>query len=74
MGLYTNPEYDGLGLPRLDSAMVFEELAWGDTAVAAYMSIHNMAAWMIGEYGSDTLCKKNIYPIWSAVSGLAAIA
>jgi len=58
LGLYTNPEYDGLGLPRLDSAMVFEELAWGDTAVAAYMSIHNMAAWMIGEYGSDTLCKK----------------
>ncbi|MGO3897957.1 MAG: acyl-CoA dehydrogenase family protein, partial [Psychrobacter sp.] len=58
LGLYTNPEYDGLGLPRLDSAMVFEELAWGDTAVAAYMSIHNMAAWMIGEYGSDELCKK----------------
>ncbi|MBF2719786.1 acyl-CoA dehydrogenase family protein [Psychrobacter sp. NG254] len=58
LGLYANPEYDGLGLPRLDSAMVFEELAWGDTAVAAYMSIHNMAAWMIGEYGSDTLCKK----------------
>jgi hypothetical protein len=58
LGLYANPEYDGLGLPRLDSAMVFEELAWGDTAVAAYMSIHNMTAWMIGEYGSDTLCKK----------------
>ena len=35
LGLYTNSEYDGLGLPRLDSAMVFEELAWGDTAVAA---------------------------------------
>ncbi|GAF56608.1 LOW QUALITY PROTEIN: branched-chain acyl-CoA dehydrogenase [Psychrobacter sp. JCM 18901] len=67
LGLYTNPEYDGLGLPRLDSAMVFEELAWGDTAVAAYMSIHNMAAWMIGEYGSDTLCKKNYLP--NMVSG-----
>ena len=58
LGLYTNPDYDGLGLPRLDSAMVFEELAWGDTAVAAYMSIHNMAGWMIGEFGSDALCKK----------------
>ena len=58
LGLYTNPEYDGLGLPRLDSAMVFEELAWGDTSVAAYMSIHNMAAWMIGEYGSAPLCEK----------------
>ena len=38
--------------------MVFEELAWGDTSVAAYMSIHNMAGWMIGEFGSDALCKK----------------
>ncbi|WP_367104375.1 acyl-CoA dehydrogenase family protein [uncultured Psychrobacter sp.] len=58
LGLYTNPEYEGLGLPRLDSAMVFEELAWGDTSIAAYMSIHNMVAWMIGEYGSDTLCQQ----------------
>ncbi|WP_201583498.1 acyl-CoA dehydrogenase family protein [Psychrobacter jeotgali] len=58
LGLYTNPEYDGLGLPRLDSAIVFEELAWGDTSVAAYMSIHNMVAWMVGEYGSDALCQQ----------------
>ena len=53
LGLYTNPNYDGLGLPRLDSALVFEELAWGDTSVAAYISIHNMVSWMIGEFGSD---------------------
>lgn len=53
LGLYTNPDYDGLGLPRLDSALVFEELAWGDTAVAAYISIHNMVTWMIGEYAKD---------------------
>lgn len=53
LGLYTNPDFDGLGLPRLDSALVFEELAWGDTAVAAYISIHNMVSWMIGEFGDD---------------------
>nr|WP_241879012.1 acyl-CoA dehydrogenase family protein [Psychrobacter sp. PraFG1]UNK05662.1 acyl-CoA dehydrogenase family protein [Psychrobacter sp. PraFG1] len=53
LGLYTNPDYDGLGLPRLDAAIVFEELAWGDTAVAAYISIHNMVTWMIGEYAKD---------------------
>ena len=53
LGLYTNPDYEGLGLPRLDSAIVFEELAWGDTAVAAYISIHNMVTWMIGEYAKD---------------------
>ena len=58
LGLYTNANYDGLGLPRLDSAIVFEELAWGDTSVAAYLSIHNMVAWMIGEYGSDSLCQR----------------
>lgn len=60
LGLYTNPEYDGLGLPRLDSAIVFEELAWGDTTVASYMSIHNMVAWMIGAYGSDALCQQYV--------------
>ncbi|SNT69683.1 acyl-CoA dehydrogenase family protein [Psychrobacter sp. LV10R520-6] len=58
LGLYTNPEYGGLGLPRLDSAIVFEELAWGDTSVASYMSIHNMVSWMIGEYGSAELCQQ----------------
>jgi len=60
LGLYTNPEYGGLGLPRLDSAIVFEELAWGDTSVASYMSIHNMVSWMIGEYGSAELCQQYI--------------
>ncbi|MBP2280779.1 alkylation response protein AidB-like acyl-CoA dehydrogenase [Psychrobacter sp. PL19] len=60
LGLYTNPDYGGLGLPRLDSAIIFEELAWGDTSVASYMSIHNMVAWMIGEYGSAALCEQYI--------------
>lgn len=60
LGLYANPDYDGLGLPRLDSAIVFEELAWGDTTVASYMSIHNMVAWMIGEFGSEALCQQYV--------------
>ncbi|MES1964472.1 acyl-CoA dehydrogenase family protein [Psychrobacter sp. AH5] len=58
LGLYTNPDYGGLGLPRLDSAIVFEALAWGDTSVAAYMSIHNMVSWMIGAYASEELCQQ----------------
>ena len=65
LGLYTNPNYGGLGLPRLDSAIVFEALAWGDTSVAAYMSIHNMVAWMIGEYGSEALCQQYLPPMMS---------
>ena len=65
LGLYTNPNYGGLGLPRLDSAIVFEALAWGDTSVAAYMSIHNIVAWMIGEYGSEALCQQYLPPMMS---------
>lgn len=57
LGLYTSTDYDGLGLSRLDSAMVFEQLAWGDTSVASYMTIHNMVCWMIGEYGSESLAR-----------------
>ena len=60
LGLYTSTKYDGLGLSRLDSAMIFEQLAWGDTAVASYMTIHNMVTWMIGEYGSASLAQQYV--------------
>ncbi len=60
LGLYTSTDYDGLGLSRLDSAMIFEQLAWGDTSVASYMTIHNMVCWMIGEYGSASLAQRYV--------------
>jgi hypothetical protein len=41
----------GSALTRLDAALIFEELAQGCTSTAAYISIHNMAAWMIDRYG-----------------------
>ena len=50
LGLYTNPEFGGLGLSRLDASIIFEKLAYGDTSSAAFMTIHNMVAWMIGEF------------------------
>ncbi|RWR25037.1 acyl-CoA dehydrogenase [Agrococcus lahaulensis] len=43
----------GSGLTRADSVAIYEELARGDVAVAAYLSIHNMVAWMIDEFGTD---------------------
>ncbi len=43
----------GSDLTRLDAAIIFEELAQGCTSTAAYISIHNMAAWMIDAFGSD---------------------
>jgi alkylation response protein AidB-like acyl-CoA dehydrogenase len=42
----------GSALSRLDAALIFEELAQGCTSTAAYISIHNMAAWMIDAFGS----------------------
>ncbi len=52
-GLYCPPEVGGLGLSRLDSSLVLEQLAMGCTSTTAFISIHNMATWMIAEYGSD---------------------
>ena len=43
----------GSELTRLDAALIFEELAQGCTSTAAYISIHNMAAWMIDAFGSE---------------------
>src|SRR5699024_4483422 len=54
-GLYTPEEHGGLGLSRLDAAMIFEELAAGCTSTAAYISIHNMATWMVAEFGTAEL-------------------
>jgi hypothetical protein len=50
-GIYVGEEVGGAALSRLDAAIIFEELAQGCTSTAAYMSIHNMAAWMIDAFG-----------------------
>ena len=51
-GIYVREDQGGAGLSRLDAALIFEELATGCTSTAAYLSIHNMVAWMIDAYGS----------------------
>jgi len=52
-GIYVQEEHGGSALGRLDAAIIFEELARGDVSAAAFISIHNMATWMIDRYGSD---------------------
>ena len=52
-GIYIGEDVGGSGLTRLDAALIFEELAAGCTSTAAYISIHNMASWMIDRFGSD---------------------
>lgn len=51
--MYCREDFGGSGLTRADAVLIFEELAKGDTTIAAYISIHNMVAWMIDTYGTD---------------------
>ena len=53
MGMYAAEQWGGLSLNRLDTAIVLEELAAGCTSTAAFISIHNMATWMVTTWGSD---------------------
>jgi alkylation response protein AidB-like acyl-CoA dehydrogenase len=52
-GVYIREDVGGSGFTRLDATLIFEALAGGCPTVAAYISIHNMVAWMIDRYGSD---------------------
>jgi alkylation response protein AidB-like acyl-CoA dehydrogenase len=54
-GIYVDPEVGGSGLGRLDAAIIFEALSYGDVSTAAFLSIHNMASWMIDKFGSAAL-------------------
>ncbi len=55
MGMYASEDWGGLGLSRQDTAIVLEELAAGCTSTAAFVSIHNMAAWMITTWGTESI-------------------
>ena len=54
-GIYTAEEHGGMALGRVEAALIFEELSRGDVSTAAFISIHNMATWMIDSFGSDDL-------------------
>lgn len=51
--IYVKEDVGGAGLTRTDAALIFEQLAYGDVSTAAFISIHNMASWMIDTYGSE---------------------
>lgn len=54
-GIYTAEAHGGMALGRVEAALIFEELSRGDVSTAAFISIHNMATWMIDIFGSDDL-------------------
>lgn len=58
LSIYTPPEHGGLGLSRLDAAIIFEQLAMGCTATTAFMTIHNMATWMISSFAKSEVAQQ----------------
>ena len=55
--IYVPEDKGGSGLSRLDGALIMEALAYGCPAISAYISIHNMVAWMVGKYGTEAQVK-----------------
>jgi alkylation response protein AidB-like acyl-CoA dehydrogenase len=62
-GVYVGEEYGGSGLSRLEAALVFEALSAGCTSTAAYLTIHNMASWMIDSFGNENQRAKFLPPL-----------
>jgi alkylation response protein AidB-like acyl-CoA dehydrogenase len=56
--IYVSEESGGIGLGRLESALIMEAMAYGDPSTSAFISIHNMAAWMIDSFGSEAVKAK----------------
>ncbi|SHH76941.1 acyl-CoA dehydrogenase family protein [Ferrimonas marina] len=61
--LYSPEDAGGLGLSRLDSALIFEALAEGCTATTAMLTIHNMATWMVATWGTEQLKQQWCEPL-----------
>jgi alkylation response protein AidB-like acyl-CoA dehydrogenase len=53
--IYVSEESGGIGLGRLEAALIMEAMAYGCPTTSAFISIHNMAAWMIDTFGGDDL-------------------
>jgi len=51
--IYVDEAHGGVGLSRVEAALIMEQLAYGCPSTAAYISIHNMATWMIAKFGDD---------------------
>ncbi|MEZ5471791.1 MAG: acyl-CoA dehydrogenase family protein [Marinicella sp.] len=58
LGIYSPEQYGGLGLSRLDASLIFEEMSKHCTSTTAYLTIHNMCAWMLTTFGSEALASE----------------
>src|SRR4029077_6619997 len=56
--IYVSEESGGIGLGRLEAALIMEAMAYGCPSTSAFISIHNMASWMIDRFGADEVKQK----------------
>ncbi len=61
--IYVDAGRGGTGLSRLDAAIIFEELAAADPSTTAFLTIHNMVAWMLARFGSPAQCDRYLADI-----------
>jgi alkylation response protein AidB-like acyl-CoA dehydrogenase len=70
-GVYVREDVGGSGLSRTDAVAIFEQLAEGDPAVAAFVTIHNMVAWMIDTYGTEPQ-RQEWLPLLTSMKGFGS--
>jgi alkylation response protein AidB-like acyl-CoA dehydrogenase len=58
LGLYSPEEFGGLNLSRLDSSIIFEEMSQHCTSTTAFLTIHNMCAWMVTTFAEKSLAEE----------------
>ena len=71
--IYVSEEGGGIALGRLEAALIFEAMSYGDPSTSAFISIHNMASWMIDRFGSQTV-KDKYLPSLVTMDRLASYA
>lgn len=70
-GIYCAEDAGGSGLRRLDAVRIFEALAAADPTIAAFLSIHNMCAWMVDSFGTDEQ-RKTLVPKLASMESIAS--
>jgi alkylation response protein AidB-like acyl-CoA dehydrogenase len=71
--IYVSEESGGIALGRLEAALIMEAMAYGCPATSAYISIHNMAAWMIDRFGGEDV-KARFLPSLVSMEKIASYA
>lgn len=58
--IYISEEMGGINLGRLESALIFEAMSYGCPSTAAFISVHNMATWIIDKFGGDEIRQRYV--------------